>query len=303
MTVRRLMSRARLSQPLNAICTSTARAVQRSLKLKSDWLVRHLPRAGCVESVLPNGRRLKLWTLGDDRIPNYIYWRGWQGHEPETIGLFFSMARQSRTTIDIGAYVGLYALVAAHANPAACVLAFEPVPEVFARLSMNVSINDLKNVKCVQSAVGREVGSASLLVPPHSFPTSSTLSADFALRKSDQPVTIEVAVTTLDHFSEEQELTTIDLVKIDTEGTEVDVLMGMRSVMERNRPTIVCEVLEGSPTEPIIELLRPYGYTSYSLGRDGPVPGWPGRVQARSKNFLFTAMNSLKLLDVLGSSP
>jgi FkbM family methyltransferase len=268
--------------------------VQRSLRLKSDWLAKHLPRAGRVETRLPNGRRLRLWTSGDDRIPNHVYWGGWASHEPETMELFFSIAQQSRTTIDIGAYVGLYALIAGHANLTARVFAFEPLPEVFARLSINVSINDLTNVRCVQSAVGREVGSAPLLVPPRSFPTSSTLSSDFALRKSDQPIHIEVPVTSLDRFCEDHELTSIDLVKIDTEGTEVDVLGGMRRIIEQDRPEIICEVLDGSPTEPIIELLGPYGYSSFSLGPEGPVPGWPGQVQAMGRNFLFTARNSGK---------
>jgi FkbM family methyltransferase len=295
MAATRLVRRTRLSRPFNLISTSAARAVQRSLGLRSDRLVRYLPRVGRVESKLPNGRCLRLWTLGDDRIPNYIYWRGWQGHEPETIRLFFSIAQQSRTTIDIGAYVGLYALVAGLANPIGRVFAFEPAPEVFARLAINVSLNNLKNVRCVQSAVGREVGSARLLMPPRHFPTSSTLSPDFALRKSDQPVPIEVAVTSLDRFCEDNDLASVDLVKIDTEGTEVDVLKGMRGVIERYCPTIICEVLEGSPTRPIIELLSPYGYTSYSLGRDGPVPGWPGQVQPRGRNYLFTVMHSAKL--------
>jgi FkbM family methyltransferase len=297
-TVRRVVRSVRLTQPLNLILTSTARAVQRSLKLKPDWLIRHLPRVGSVESVLPNGRSLRLWTQGDDRIPNRIYWSGWQGHEPETIGLFFSMAQRARTTLDIGAYVGLYALVAGHANPAGRVFAFEPVPEVFARLSINVGINDLKNVKCVQSAVNRHVGTAVLFTPPRRFPTSSTLSADFALKKSDHPMTMEVTATSLDRFCEDQQLTDVDLVKIDTEGSEVDVLRGMRRVIERNRPTIICEVLDESPREPIIELLSPYGYRSFSLGRDGPVSGWPGQVRPKGRNFLFTAMNSAKQHEV-----
>jgi FkbM family methyltransferase len=288
MIARRFVRSVRLSQPLNSILTSTGRVAQQSLKLKSDWMVRHLPRSGLVESLLPNGRRLRLWTLGDDRIPNQIYWRGWRGHEPETIELFYSMARASRTTIDVGAYVGLYALVAGHANPRARVLAFEPVPEVFERLTINVGINNLNNVTCVQSAVSQQGGSAFLMTPPRRFPTSSSLSVHFALKKSDQPIRMEVPLTSLDSFCEDYGLMNVDLVKIDTEGTEIDVLKGMRRVIDHNRPAIFCEVLAGSPTEPIADILSPYGYTSYSLGPNGPVPGWPGRTRSMSRNFLFT---------------
>ena len=97
---------------------------------------------------------------------------------------------------------------------------------------------------------------------------------------------VQVSITSLDCFCENLGLTDIDLVKIDTEGTEVDVLEGMRRVIERNRPTILCEVLAGSHTEPIIEILGPYGYKSYCLGPSGPIPGWPGQMTSVGRNFL-----------------
>jgi FkbM family methyltransferase len=215
------------------------------------------------------------------------------------MGLFYALAQRSRTIIDVGAYVGLYALVGGHANPTAHVFAFEPVPHVFERLSINVAMNILDNVSCVRSAVARHVGSGWLRVPATTFPTGSSLSADFSVKKRSHTTPVQVSVTSLDGFCENLGLTDVDLVKIDTEGTEVDVLEGMSRVIERNRPTIISEVLAGSPTARIIQILGSYGYSSYCLGHSGPIAGWPGEVSSVGRNFLFTAADSQTHLDMV----
>lgn len=50
-------------------------------------------------------------------------------------------------------------------------------------------------------------------------------------------VTSKVDVTSIDVFVQDRNLTGIDLVKIDTEGTEADVFLGMAETLERTVPT------------------------------------------------------------------
>ncbi len=85
-------------------------------------------------------------------------------------------------------------------------------------------------------------------------------------------VATEVPVVTLDEYARELGIGRVDLVKIDTETTEPDVLAGMRAVLERDRPTIFCEVLSGHDAESRIEAqLAPLGYRFHRLGPAGPV--------------------------------
>ena len=93
-----------------------------------------------VRRKLPNGRTLRLWSEADDWVSNQIYWRGWR-YEPRRRRL----ADSAEVTLDVGAYVGFFALVAAHANPKARIYAFEPMPMVYERLRKNVRINQLSN--------------------------------------------------------------------------------------------------------------------------------------------------------------
>ncbi|MGH9200478.1 MAG: FkbM family methyltransferase, partial [Vicinamibacterales bacterium] len=223
-------------------------------------------------------------------VSNQIYWRGWSGYEPETAALFFRLAGRARVTIDVGAYVGYYTLLAAHANPKARVFAFEPLPAVFRRLESNVGRNRLSNVTCLPFAVGSKEELREFYHVPVELPTSSSLSFEF-MKTAPSLAVSRVRVIVLDRFVTERGVEAVDLVKIDTESTEPDVLRGMGEILARHRPTIVCEVLAHRGAETSLEeLLGPLGYNFYLLTPAGPalrdhVEGHPEWL-----NYLFTPL-------------
>lgn len=282
------LKRLRVSQPFNAVATSVARGALGLLGLRSEFLVRHLHRAGEVRCRLPNGRTLELWSRGDDWVSNQLFWRGLSGYEPETVPWFWALARSAQVTLDVGAYVGFYTLLAAHANPAGRVFAFEPHPGAHDRLVRNVARNGIANAECLAVAAGDRDGTAEFFHVGTKVPTSSSLSFEFmkphaGLRR------LMVQVTTLDSFVRERRLTRVDLVKIDTESTESQVLRGMREVLRRDRPAIVCEVLAGREAGAgLAEVLAPLGYRYYLLTADGPVAHETITGHAVWLNYLFT---------------
>lgn len=289
--IKRSLKKLRSSQPFNQIATSGVRAVFRLTGLKSELVIRHLHRAGHVECKLPNGRLLKLWSKADDWVSNQLFWRGLDGYEPETAPLFFRLAQQSQVTIDIGAYVGFFTLLAAHANPDAEVYAFEPMPEVFDRLQNNILLNRLSNAQSVASAVGDSEATAEFFHQSTGMPTSSSLSFEF-MRSAENLISTKVPVTTLDLFAEENMLSRIDLLKIDTESTEPDVLRGASMVLERDKPVIFCEVLKGRGSEHALEeILQPLGYRYYLLTPDGPECRESIEGHSEWLNYLFTILN------------
>ena len=265
-----LLKRLRAWTPLNRVATHAVRAGCAPFGGAPELVVRHLHRFGPVSSRLPNGRRLRLWSLADDWVSNLVFWRGWRAYEPETAPLFFRLAARASLTLDVGAYVGFYSLLAGHANPEGRVLAFEPLPAIHERLRGNVARNRLDNVACVAAAAGREDGRAALYHVSRGLPSSSSLSRPF-MGTCDVTAT-PVEVVRLDRLLAERGVARVDLVKIDTESTEPDVLAGMREVLGRDRPTIVCEVLAGRGSEAALtELLAPLGYAFHLLTPSGPV--------------------------------
>ena len=266
----RALKRLRVSQPFNAVATSALRALLGGSGLEWGLAVRHLHRVGTTRCRLPNGRTLRLWSRGDDWISNQVFWRGLKGYEPETVPLFFELASSSEVTIDVGAHVGFYTLLAAHANPAGRVFAFEPHPVAHERLLRNVALNGLSHVECVQAAAGARDGNADLFHVPGGLPSSSSLCFDFMKSRGDVDRT-RVDVVALDGFLEERRAGRVGLVKIDTEATEPDVLAGLAGRLRRDRPAIVCEVIKGRGAEEgLTAALHTLEYRFFLLTPDGP---------------------------------
>jgi FkbM family methyltransferase len=265
------LKRLRSSQPFNRLATAGVRTVLRLVGGAPERVVRHLHRLGPVASRLPNGRVLRLWSRADDWVSNQVYWRGWEGYEPETSPLFYRLAVRAQVTVDLGAHVGFFSLLAAHANPAGRVFAFEPLEKAFVRLQDNVARNGLANVECIRSAAGTATGRAPFFFAElDGIPCSSSLSSDFMKGFGDVAETL-VSVLAIDDFVRERGIPRVDLVKADTESTEPDALRGMARTLERDRPAIVCEVLSGRATAaPLEQILRPLGYRFYVLTPEGP---------------------------------
>ncbi|MEP7272579.1 MAG: FkbM family methyltransferase [Acidobacteriota bacterium] len=263
------LKRLRSSQPFNYLATTSVRAVLSATGLQSEQVIKHLHRVGTVETRLPNGRTLRLWSRADDWVSNQVFWRGWKGYEPETVPLFFRLASEAKVILDVGAYVGFFTLLAALASPDGRVFAFEPLRAIHKRLDRNVQLNGLNNVTLIQAAVGGEDGSAEFFHVDVGLPTSSSLSYQF-MQDADHLTSSKVPVLTLDSFVSRHGLAKVDLLKIDTESTELEVLRGGRAMLGRDRPTIFCEVLEESGCQTALEeLLAPLGYAFYLLTPQG----------------------------------
>ena len=290
-SVVKALKKVRASQPFNYLTTSVIHACQQVTGVRSEFVIKHLHRVGIVRRRLANGGELLLWSRADDWVSNQVYWRGWDGYEPETIPLFFRLAKQARITFDVGAYVGYFSLLAAHANLDGQVYAFEPMPSVHQRLLHNIELNRLTNVQCVASAVGDTDGTAEFWHMDAATPCSSSLSFEF-MQAAENLVSSIVPVITLDRFVQDNHLNHIDLMKIDTESTEYQVLRGMTETLRRDHPIIISEVLPGRGGEaPLEEVLRRFGYRFYHLTPDGPIHRDSVEGHPEWLNYLFTTLD------------
>lgn len=131
--------------------------------------------------------------------------------------------RREPVVLDVGAFQGDYGLMARQMlGPAAVIHCFEPGASR-TTIREKAAGADL-NVHCV--ALGAASGQATLFQDP-AIPTMASLHPR-ALAALDLTPTVSepVSVTTLDEFCASQGLERVDLLKIDTEGTELDVLRG-----------------------------------------------------------------------------
>jgi len=121
-----------------------------------------------------------------------------------------------KTVFDVGAHFGETSQRALNIFPGCRVVAFEPAPESFKRLTTNISCSRFAAHPIALSDADR----SGVLHLNRNDLRHSLLQFD-----SDAP-TIEVNCRSIDSFCEEQGITSIDVLKIDTEGHDIAVLRG-----------------------------------------------------------------------------
>lgn len=130
--------------------------------------------------------------------------------------LLASRLRDGFTFIDIGANIGAYSLfVAARAGRGARILAVEPQPEIFARLSFNIAQNPFGTVKAVACALADKPGELTLFIDLTNRGESSV-----RILNSSAGTSVKVPAMTLLSLVEGEGYERIDAIKLDVEGAE-----------------------------------------------------------------------------------
>ena len=102
--------------------------------------------------------------------------------------------------------------------------AFEPSPSLFAEAEKNLSKK--KNIRCHNFALG-EADEEAFLTRPDSDLCGQVVKA----QENDSP---SISVRRLDGFCQIENISAIDLLKIDVEGNELSVLKGASGMFDRN---------------------------------------------------------------------
>lgn len=214
------------------------------------------------EFAVPGAGSVRYSAADGDAIGHALYWRGLDGWESATIYTFLALADNARQFLDVGANTGVYTLLACARNRGLHAVAFEPVPRIFERLQNNLEANDFgPRCQARQVAVADRVGVTQLHVPDTAMPSSASLH-ETGFRNIRGRL-IDVSVTTADHETGPESVDIpmpVDLVKIDVEGFEDQVLLGMTRILGGDRPVIVCECNPDGPYQAVAQLLSGADY-------------------------------------------
>lgn len=184
---------------------------------------------------------IEMLNLDDDMVAYCYFYFGADAYEPLSVYLFSQIARSSLRVLDVGAFTGLFGLIAASANPVADVVCFEPIPQTAKRAEINAALNRTTNLSVSQTAISGIQGRAVLTLYGANLGTTGA-----SLRAKDRHDIgqIDVAVDTIDHFTQLRWAeNTVDLIKLDTEGDEVNALAGAEATLGRSHPIVISEVL------------------------------------------------------------
>lgn len=187
-----------------------------------------------------------------DWLGQYVYLTG--TYEPPTARVIQGLLRPGDRFADIGANAGFFTLHAALAVGASGrVFSFEPLPAMRARLQLNVELNAFRNVLLYDFAVADREGKLTFFEGPEGHKGISSL------REIENPASkFQVRTRPLDSLA--AQVAPLRMVKIDVEGAEHRVLLGMQRIIESQRPYLLLEITDA--------FLRPFGSDAISLAHD-----------------------------------
>jgi FkbM family methyltransferase len=188
------------------------------------------------------------------------------------------MGREAvKVVFDVGANVGQSAIRYVHEFPHAEIYSFEPVAATYQQLV--AATQGYSRIKPYNLGMGREPGKMTIHVNPLNLVSSIK-----QCRPEDHPETIELE--SIESFAKKHHVETIDFLKIDTEGYDLEVLAGATQLLRRQQIHYVlseCEPVSrtnyfvGFPA--LVEFMGGFGYRlsgvyEQSLETDGTLAYW-----------------------------
>lgn len=130
--------------------------------------------------------------------------------------------------------------------------AYEPHPLFFERLERNVKKNNF-DIYCYKQAVSNFDGNLSI--------------EDFS-RKAQK---ISVDSVTLNKFILQNNISSIDLIKIDVETFEPQVMEGFSKYLSAFKPTMIIEILDDHVAEKIFYAVKTLNYLYFNINENGGI--------------------------------
>lgn len=210
------------------------------------------------------GARMRLYA--DDRLSKLIYSEDFEWQERRFLKTFL---RPGDVFVDVGANIGLYAVIAGHrVGDQGRVYALEPSARPFRRLLVNVALNRLANVECVQLALSDRAEQVAISTSLDGHDAWNSLSRPVAGSMFTEEI---IDCVRWDNFARERHLVgRVVMMKIDVEGWEQHVLRGGAETFARDdAPILQVEFTDaaarsgGSSCADLYRQLEALGYRLY----------------------------------------
>lgn len=199
-----------------------------------------------------------------EAVSSILYRYGF--YERVTSLFLLSHLKPGDTFVDIGSHFGYFTLLASRiCGDNGRVIAVEAMPETFAQLQRNVAVNNLSNVSALNHAasdVRRTLSFQDYGIVASSLNTAHKPRGDVSAASAR---TIMVEAIPVDELLLGHDIPPIKVVKIDAESSEYEILVGMRQIIARHKPTIITEIGGGGEDEDariarMVSLLEGFGY-------------------------------------------
>ncbi len=219
--------------------------------------------------------------------------RHWQGlYKAWEITYLKQYLKATDVSIDVGAHAGSWSVPLSKIVTAGEVIGYEALPYYASTLVKTLRLLRRNNVQVRNKAVSDKPRQLELVWRSSS---GEALTGYTHLMGIDEKATGTIrvqAVSLDDEFKSEQRR--IGFIKCDVEGAELSVFKGAAALIRKHKPVIYTEINEtwcqryGHHAETVFTLLAAYGYSAYTLSKQGEITP---QLQPASGDFLFLPFN------------
>lgn len=166
----------------------------------------------------------------------YLHWTSVMQNrwEPTTFEIFYQFLDKEHSMIDIGAWIGALSLFGG--NFAKTVYAIEPDPVAYPEIKDNIKLNPKLDIRLFDCAIDFQTGTRYFGNGVHGESLGDSTSSVYMVKRSSEPV--KVNTMTLTEFITANNITDCNFIKIDVEGSEVEIITSSKEWIEKNKPTI-----------------------------------------------------------------
>lgn len=207
-------------------------------------------------------------------------------HEEPVTRLMLQALKDAKCFVDIGTNLGWYTLLASKRMPNGVVYGFELDELNYDLLKQNIEMNHCRNITAIHAAVSDHEGTVQYARKSHKPSSVFRILPDSSAESPENLV--EVPALTLDGFIADTKIIP-DVIKIDVEGAEAKVLLGMKKILAQGNAKLFLEIhpkwlpaFQASVGE-ILGLLIDNGYEIHEV-QEMRRPGSHSGLRALSKN-------------------
>ena len=225
------------------------------------------------------------------------------GDDVGELRFLWNVLKADSSFMDVGAYHGIYSLIAGmKIQEGGRIVAFEPSVRERRRMRLHLRMNGISSVTLEPYAVGALNGESCLFTVLSGFTSMNSLrppAAEFPIRP------VPVKTISLDAYLQSRGIHRLDVIKLDTEGGELEVLRGAPRMLEGVRPMIICEVLDwvtgpwGYAARDIVTHLQCCEYQWFDFQPDGSLTAHqPKDSYPEVRNYLAVPVEKLNAVQV-----
>lgn len=208
---------------------------------------------------------VELETRLQDRIQRQM----WAGtYEMHVRSCMETLIEEGNTVLDVGAHIGFHATAAAFlCGSSGRVAAFEADPELHRHLRRNLA--QFAWAHAIYGAVWDSTG--DICFERTTSRQESGWGTVVEVRDQGKGEIVRVPSVAIDDWAKRSGVRSVDLVKIDAEGSEPAVVRGAVATIDEHQPVMILELNDellsgsGSSAEEVVRLVKELGYETYHL--------------------------------------